>query len=192
MTHCAALPDHLLQQLRQHPQGLSEYQLLCQLREQRWPVFAEADLREPLSLFQTHFILFNALYRLDDQLAELGLQVEIRPLCIRLLPRTSGQPGLMKNDPLRSYYLDLQHLADTSCAQVQALLDGSLARIHGQDERAQALACLGFEADQPEPDAGQVRLRFRQLVSRYHPDRGGSTGRLQQINQAMAVLKRQG
>lgn len=192
MSHFDALPDHLLQELRLHPQGLSEYQLICLLREQRWPLFAETDLHEPLSLFHSHFVLFNALYRLNDQLAAQNLQVEISPLCIRLLPRGSGEPALTTANPLRDYYLDWQQLEETGREQVQSMLDGSFARINGQSEYARALACFGFAEDQPEPDAREIRSRFRRLVSQHHPDRGGCTKRLQDINQAMATLKQHG
>ncbi|MCO3066035.1 hypothetical protein FA243_29305, partial [Pseudomonas aeruginosa] len=36
----------------------------------------------------------------------------------------------------------------------------------------------------------QIKLRYRQLVSQHHPDRGGSTARLQSINKAMEILQR--
>lgn len=185
-----SLPGFLLQQLREQPGGLSEYQLICLLRESQWPLFAEADLREPLSLFRTHFVLFNALYRLDELLAAEQLQLEISPLCIRLLSRSNGQPGLAATDPLRSYYLDLQQLEKTDREQVIAMLDGSFDRIMGKDEQAAALACLGFPESEPLPAAAEIRLAYRRLASKHHPDRGGNNDKLQQINQAMTLLKK--
>lgn len=189
MKNHDCLPAFLLQQLRLQPEGLSEYQLISLLREQQWPLFAEADLREPLSLFRTHFTLFNALYRLDEQLMADQLQLDISPLCIRLLPRSAGRPELARTDPLRSYYLDLQQLEDTDREQVAAMLDGSLARLQGKDEQKVALTCLGFAADQQLPTAAEIRQAYRRMASRHHPDRGGCHQRLQQINQAMALLK---
>jgi DnaJ-class molecular chaperone len=35
-----------------------------------------------------------------------------------------------------------------------------------------------------------IKQRYRQLVSQHHPDRGGSTSRLQSINLAMEILAR--
>ncbi|MBU2294721.1 MAG: J domain-containing protein, partial [Gammaproteobacteria bacterium] len=35
-----------------------------------------------------------------------------------------------------------------------------------------------------------IKHRYRQLVSLHHPDRGGSTARLQSINKAMEILER--
>lgn len=182
------LPEKLLELVQQQPLGISEFALIEQLREQNWPGFAKASLREPLSLFRTHFILFHCLYLLDERLAEQGLQLQIHCLSIRLLERLPGQPALAATDPLRSYYLDLQNLADTDAEQVAQILDGSLRRIHGQDELAQALAVLGFAPSQ-QPSAAQIRTSFRQLVSRHHPDRGGDTAELQKVNQAMAIVK---
>lgn len=190
MNYHDSLPGFLLQQLRLQPEGLSEYQLINLLRQQQWPLFAEADLRDPLSLFRTHFTLFNALYRLDEQLVADQLQLDISPLCIRLLPRSASQPELTRTDPLRSYYLDLQQLNETDREQVAAMLDGSFSRIHEKDEQTAALACLGFVGVQPLPTAGEIRQAYRRLASRHHPDRGGCNQRLQQINQAMALLKR--
>lgn len=192
MNHIEQLPQQLLQLLRQHPEGLGEYQIIKTLRQQCWPVFVDADLRDPLSLFRTHFILFHALYLLDEQLARQDLQLQIHTLSIRLLPRVPGKPGLARQDPLRSYYLDLQQLADTDRLQVEAMLNGSLRRIHGHGELQQALACLGFDGSEQPPAPAQIRYSFRQLVSQHHPDRGGNTERLQQINHAMAVIKKHG
>ena len=39
-------------------------------------------------------------------------------------------------------------------------------------------------------DYPAIKLRYRQLVSQHHPDRGGSTARLQSINKAMEILQR--
>lgn len=192
MNNIERLPQQLLQLLRQHPEGLGEYQIIKTLRQQRWPVFVDANLRDPLNLFRTHFILFHALYLLDEQLADQGLQLQIHTLSIRLLPRSPGKPGLARQDPLRNYYMDLQQLAATDRQQVEDMLNGSLRRIHGQDELQQALTCLGFDASEQPPQPDQIRYSFRQLVSRHHPDRGGSTERLQQINHAMAVIKKHG
>lgn len=184
------LLNFLLQQLRLHPDGLSEYQLICLLRERQWPVFSEADLREPLSLFRTHFTLFNALYRLDEWLASEQLQLEINTLCIRVIQRSAGQPGLAAADSLRNYYLDMQQLETTDRDHITAMLDGSFSRIRGNDEQTAALTCLGFAADQPMPEAREIRLAYRRLASQHHPDRGGSTACLQQVNQAMALLRK--
>lgn len=192
MDHFHELAGPLLALLHQHPQGLSEYQLIERLRQQGQPAFTGADLREPVSLFRTHFILFNALYRLDERLADQQLQLEISPLLVRLQPRRPGKAGIENRDPLRAYYLDSSQLDDISAEQVTSLLDGSLRRLQAGGEIDAALACLEFCSSQPRPEAAGIRHRYRQLASRHHPDRGGSTERLQELNQAMQLLRQHG
>lgn len=190
MSMPCPLTDHLLQLLSAQPGGLSEYQLIQALRQLDWPGLADShNLGDPLGLYRTHFILFNALYRLNDALAAQGLQLEINPLCIRLLPRTGGQDGLQQADPLRDYYLDMSQLDSTGREQVLALLDGSLQRLLDAPAIAAALECLGLAAGTPQPSAAQIRLAYRKLASQHHPDRGGCTRRLQALNDAMQTLK---
>ena len=50
-----------------------------------------------------------------------------------------------------------------------------------------ALAVLGLE---PGADAVACRRQYRRMLSVHHPDRGGSTARAQEINQAMLILQR--
>ncbi|SDS07817.1 DNA-J related protein [Halopseudomonas sabulinigri] len=191
------LPDGfdaaLLSQLRAAPQGLSEYQLIRQLAD-CFPdsLFAEPGaLQDPLRLFQLHFLLFHQLYRLADQLAADSLSLQIHALSIRLLPRDESLPGLQQVDPLRAYYLDWQQWRDIHVDDVQRLLDGFWRRqgraLVAPDELAQALAALQLE--QPT-DARAIKQRYRALVRVHHPDRGGSTARVQEINQAMLILER--
>ena len=183
----------VLSQLRAAPLGLSEYQLIRQLAEQ-FPasLFAEhGALQDPLRLFQLHFLLFYQLYRLADELAPEGLSLQIHALSIRVLPRTESVPGLQHTDPLRAYYLDWQQWRDTHAEDVQRLLDGFWRRQGGggvaPEELVQALAAMDLA--QPT-DARAVKQRYRALVRVHHPDRGGSTARVQEINQAMLILER--
>lgn len=185
------LSDTLLGLLRAAPGGISEYQLIQTLRAERNPHLSQRSLQDSLVLFQTHFRVFNALYRLRDRLwAERAGHLEISPLCIRLLPYQAGSQALSESDPLRDYYLDMDQLRATTQADVEHLLDSFWKRLDsGGDQKLDALRL--FELDQePALDLARIRLRYRQLVSRHHPDRGGSTERLQSINAAMDVLQR--
>jgi len=60
--------------------------------------------------------------------------------------------------------------------------------MQGDGEKAAALAL--FELEDGPVDYALIKLRYRQLVSQHHPDRGGSTARLQSINKAMEILQR--
>lgn len=179
----------LLELLKAAPQGLSEYELL--LRLSRWQGADERLPADPLELFRTHFLLFHTLYTLRDQLHAQGQAVlQITPLCIRLLPYQPGENALGENDPLRAYYLDLNQLRDTDADDVHAMLGHFWMRLQGGEEKQAALAILELDAQGTGLDLATIRQRYRQLVSLHHPDRGGSTQRLQRINEAMETLQR--
>lgn len=168
-----------------HPQGLSEYELLNILREQL-PAF-QTDRLVPLSLFRQHFLLFHSLYRLQQELLQQQRgQLEISPLQIILRPYQPGtDTQLATPDLLRRYYLDLAHLAETGAREVEALLNAFWTGINRADRREDALQVLGL--CDPVDDA-RIRRRYRELVMRHHPDRGGDTARLQLLNAAVATL----
>jgi hypothetical protein len=186
-----AFDEGLVQLLQGHPDGLSEYALLRALAE-RFPesLFAEPQaLRDPLQLFRVHFLLFHQLYRLADRLGDEGLMLQIHALNIQLQPRAPGTEALQVDDPLRRYYLDWDQWRDTNRDDVEQLIDSfwrGRASVSDPEVRA-ALAVLELE---PGADAVACRRQYRRLLSLHHPDRGGSTARAQEINQAMLILQR--
>jgi hypothetical protein len=181
-----ALLHNLLTVLRAHPDGLSEFQLLRALQRQDLAPFAGADLADPLVLFRTHFILFHGLYRLQARLAAAGEALEIHCVRIAIAPMDrGGGEALATPDPLRPFYLDLANLERMDAAGVEKLLDDFWRRFRGKEARRQALAVLELE-DPVQPR--EIRLQYRRLAMRHHPDRGGDTERLQELNAAMAVL----
>lgn len=183
----------VIQILEQHPAGITEYQLIQELRKQELEVFVKADLQEPLSLFQTHFLLFHLLYQLRDQLhAQQLATLEIHTLSIRLTPWREGAEGLCVQDKLREYYLDISQLESTDREAVEELLSFSQLRLSQQDSAQEALIALGFAAAPSTPCAQQIQTRYRQLVSQHHPDRGGCTVQVQALNSAYETLKKQG
>jgi DnaJ-domain-containing protein 1 len=182
------LMEQLLALLQQAPHGLSEHQLIQQLKARHCSHLPNLPLSDKLVLFRTHFMLFNALYRLRDRLwGEQRAHLEISPLLIRLHPWREGALGLATHDPLRSYYLDETHLRETGEEDVERLLRSFWTRMQGSEEQQAALELFGLER---RTDYPAIRLRYRQLVSQHHPDRGGSTTRLQSINKAMEILER--
>ena len=184
------LAEQLLELLQACPQGCSEYELIQQLKAGHSRHIPDLPLTDRLVLFRTHFVLFNALYRLRDQLwAEQRAHLQISTLCICLLPYQAGSAGLSEHDPLRDYYLDVQHLRETCASDVDKLLASFWTRLQGGDEQRAALELFELHEEQ-HLDLHTIKYRYRQLVSLHHPDRGGSTGRLQSINQAMEILQR--
>lgn len=189
----ADLADQLLALLHAASDGCSEYQLIQQLRQQQ-SVHLEHLANEPqLALFQTHFLIFNALYRLRERLWQArSAHLQISPLCCQLLPYHAGSAELAElaeHDPLRDYYLDLQHLHSTNACDVEQLLASFWTRLRDGDEQRAALELFELSTP-PQLDLARIKHRYRQLVSQHHPDRGGSTSRLQSINLAFEILQR--
>lgn len=168
---------------------MSEYALIMALEAEHGADFSRDQLRDPLSLFQTHFLLFHALHRLRDQLWESRTaRLDIHTLCIQLLPfEDAGASHLAEHDPLHDYYLDLNNLKITQAGDVEKLLSQFWARFVGDDDRRQALATLELEDPVDWPT---IKTQHRRLAMQHHPDRGGDEARLQAINVAMDVLAR--
>ncbi|XLY86737.1 DNA-J related domain-containing protein [Ectopseudomonas mendocina] len=184
------LADQVLQLLQAAPEGLAEYALIQQLRSRRSGHLPNLPLTDKLVLFRTHFLLFNALYRLRDRLWQAQTHLlEISPLCIRLLPYQPGSSALSERDELRDYYLDMSHLQSTDERDVERLLTSFWTRMQGGDEKQAALELFELNNERTL-DLPRIKQRYRQMVSLHHPDRGGSTERLQSINLAMEILER--
>ncbi|TCD24079.1 molecular chaperone DnaJ [Pseudomonas sp. IC_126] len=196
------LAEQIFVLLCEQPEGCSEYQLIQQLKARHSTHIPNLPLLDKLVLFRTHFLVFNALYRLRDQLwGENRHNLQISPLCVQLQPYMPGGAGVVENDPLREYYLDMTNLRDTDEGEVERLLASFWSRMRGDhlDERSEAwdpeqkqAALELFELDQEGASLTlhAIKRRYRQLVSIHHPDRGGSTKRIQSINLAMEILQR--
>lgn len=179
-------------ELRQAPAGLSELDLIRILQRPPWELIGAVQFNEPEQLYPVHFLLFHGLYRLRDQLAGSGETLTISPLGICLSEdNVVGGQGLPDTkDSLRQFYLDLSqyHLPEEA---IQKMMDNFWAGKPGTapeaSETLAAAKALGFNRI-PE-DLPEVKLRFRRAVMQAHPDRGGDTETIQNLNQAFAVLK---
>jgi hypothetical protein len=196
------LAEQIFVLLREQPEGCSEYQLIQQLKARHSTHIPNLPLLDKLVLFRTHFLVFNALYQLRDQLwGESRYNLQISPLNVQLQPHVPGASGVAESDPLRDYYLDMTNLRDTDEQEVERLLASFWSRMRGDhlgerneswDPEQKRAALELFELDQEGPSLSlhTIKRRYRQLVSIHHPDRGGSTTRLQSINLAMEILQR--
>lgn len=185
-----ALANRVLDIVESNPQGLSEYTLINALRAAGVPAFQVSLCGDKLVLFRVHFLLFHVLYTLRERLwQERQSLLEIGPLKIVLHPHgteAARNHHLDRRDPLREYYLNPDHLDNTSTEEVTKLLDGFWLRSGCDPHRRHALDVLGLR----DPvDIKTIRRRYRRLVMRHHPDRGGQTHYLQSINAAMAYLR---
>ncbi|AVJ56349.1 molecular chaperone DnaJ [Idiomarina sp. OT37-5b] len=187
----AALAD-LLQQKSQW----TEHQLIETLQKPPYELLEAGALRDPLSLFQTHFLIFHCLYRLRaDWRERQQADLTINTLKIETLPWQAGEAGLQPHDPLADYYLDLTQLTGTTCADVEALLDDFWRKMGAHKPSAGAQmpyeqACEVMEVA-PPLTAPQVKRQYRRLIHRHHPDKGGSLVKMQTIKKAYQTLMTQ-
>lgn len=152
-------------------------------------------MSDPLILFQTHFILFNALYQLKDKWQQdQKANLDILVTHIRYLPYQKEQAALCREDKLRAYYLDWQNFTDTTKNDVELLIKSFWDFMSGDIEKQpqepetikNALECLLLNDN---ADFSQVKRQYRKLLHQYHPDKGGETLKAQKIEQAYSVLK---
>lgn len=185
------LESRVLAILEVQPAGLSEYELIRRLADSGYTDFQGRLYGDNARLFRVHFTLFHVLHRLRERLLrERRGELHISPLQIVLQtcsPTPAHRHHLSGHDPLRDYYLDPTHLDNTCAADVDALLHGFWSRLAGGARRRDALRELGL-VDPVDNEA--IRHRYRRLVMRLHPDRGGDEQGLRDVNAAMAVLMR--
>lgn len=171
----------------------TEYQLI-QVLKQRGLVPPDFSV-SPLSLFRVHFLVFNALYRLQPVFAKRNIALVISPMAIYIRPLEHDALGEalaeMEQQPLREFYLDWNYYREASEESVEELLQTfwrSFARrgVVGDKERREALAELELEDPVTPAD---IKRQYRRLAMTHHPDRGGSEERLRRINAALAVLE---
>ncbi len=179
----------LLRLLRDHEEGLSEYQLIQAIKED---IFAEAadDLfRDTHKLFTVHFIIFHSLYRLRQELVQSGSgNLQISPLKIKILPCTENDGKQLDDpDPLCDYYLDVSNLHTTTQQDVDDLMNNFWQYFLVSGDKQTAMDIL--EINEPF-DRDSLTQQYRKMVMKHHPDRGGDTLKLQEINNALQVLKR--
>lgn len=112
----------VLSQLRQHPEGVSEYHLMRTLEQQH--AFDELNVDGALALYRKHFIIMNALYDLQQVLWEEEHRVlVISPMHIELHKAHDESDQVQANPLLSEYYLDWHNFEQTSAEDVQQLMD---------------------------------------------------------------------
>ena len=188
--------------------GISEFDLIALLKRPPYSLFDEDALRDPLMLFQTHFLVFHALYKLQIKWRESGegrldihttkilLRDDIQPQNIPLQNKdaTQAQTHLAGLDPLASYYLNLDNLKGTSEADVAALLDDFWRQMAGQklgvpNTKDRDKACDVLKLDKQDIlTLNSLKAHYRKALLKVHPDWGGNVEEAQQVIQAYRVL----
>ena len=181
------IDDLLLEILHQHTNGITEYDLMHALQERGQIPVLENAFSSHLNMFRAHFVLFNALYQLRDQLWQDEIaQLDITSIMITLGPYQAGEKDLVQHDPLRDYYLNLDNLELTSAQDVDDLLNAFWIKFNAQNERKQALEILELEES---VDIDTIKTQYRRLAMQHHPDRGGEHGRMAALQEAYEVMR---
>ena len=180
--------------LEAHPQGLNEHALIKALGETGVIEVTPATFSDTMTLFRTHFLVYNALYELkDDLIRKAHWILEISAVNIQLHPYEFGHDLLEIKDPMRDYYLYLTALQETTEEELDDMLRNFWKKVDTEEEKQvkrglsqRALACL--ELNEPITFT-EIKQRYRKLAMQHHPDRGGDPSKIQEINEAMAILK---
>ncbi len=185
------------QHLLSNPQ-CSEYAIITHL--QSLGRLGKNVLSTPLSLFRCHFLIHNALYRLQYlalshkryQISISSINITLTPFNIHALENTalSGSGELSGQSKLGLFYLDLTQLNQTQEQDVNRLLDQFWKNFYNPQQKIQALNTLNIHHNEHgNIDFKGIKKQYRRLVMQHHPDRGGEASQLIAIQQAMQCLE---
>ncbi|MGS2716540.1 DNA-J related domain-containing protein [Eionea flava] len=177
---------------------LSEYALMQQLQAQGW--LASIDASDTLSLYSTHFLIYNALYQLRNHYSQSQQYLRISALDIGLTDTNSDTVSLRSevsysidqgyheaSSELQDYYLDWANVDSATRESVDGLLDSFWSRYVEEDELSTALDMLGVIK---QASYVECKRAYRKLAMRHHPDRGGSEQQFQNIQRAFSTIQR--
>lgn len=170
---------------------LKEYEIISQWKQNKW--LPENCLSNNLTLFRTHFFIFHQLFHFHKKLltAQQGL-LEIHALSIFYIercpkPKQAKNCQISNTDHLMHYYLDWRPLFETTQAQIQSLMQFASVGISEPYRLQQAFQ--NFEI-KPPTSTQEIKQKYRKLVMRHHPDKGGDVQAIQAVNADKALLMR--
>ena len=175
--------------IRPEHQPISEYELIKLLRSGHYHTLNSLSMTQADQLFQLHFLIFHALYKLQEELlAKQAGFLEITPLCIRIRPIRQNETSsniIHQHDKLAEYYLDIKNLTNTTTHEIEQLILSFWKSFQHPDSQLESLKVLQLT---PPVSYNEIKKQYKRLASKHHPDKGGSKELIQQINQAMATL----
>jgi len=175
---------------------ISEHQLIKTLQSPPYNLLSSLTLKHSNELFQLHFLIFHSLYCLKTKWLQDGIgELLISPLKIGLANggnfnkincnKAINSNCVTKTDKLAEYYLNLDHLTATTTQEIDQLILCFWKEFYQPTAHQDALTLLNLS---PPVVYGDIKKQYKRLVSKHHPDKGGSTETIQKINQAMATL----
>ena len=149
--------------------------------------------RDNFELFQVHFLVMNALYRLQRELwqqKKWQLSISALEISVTNCADDSGNTDVYLqsvDSGLQEYYLNWDNFKSASARSVDQLLHGFWEKYLSQDDRVWALNIVG--AQEPT-DFIEIKGLYRKKAMQLHPDRGGNNESLSELNQALEILKK--
>lgn len=170
-------------------QSISEYELIKILQSGHYHTLNNLSMNQADQLFQLHFLVFHALYKIQKDLLETQTGfLKISPLCISIEStqhHKSTSKHIYQHDKLAEYYLDIRNLTNTTELDIEQLILSFWKSLHHPDNHLESLKILNLT---PPVTYNEIKKQYKRLASKHHPDKGGSKELIQQINQAMATL----
>jgi len=166
----------------------TEHELLKNLIDTTVPPFDQLNIKQSKDLFNAHFLIMHALYQLQNRyFEERRYCLKIEAIKIERLSYISNKDGLAQHDPLKTYYLDINHYFKTSEEEVNGLLNSFWEKYLAQDDRQKALITLELPSD---ADYHSVKKQYRKLAQQHHPDKGGCNQYFAEISAAKDILEK--
>lgn len=173
----------------------SEFELIKKLQTAPYAIISDAVFKNDLALFQTHFITYHVLYKLQAfGLETQSFYLDILPTQIQLLPYSQQNTTQLNSDnsehKLREYYLDLRHLDNTGQEDIEALLSSFWQKFVFTTDLQQindALTMFNYDA---LPDLATLKRDYKMLSLKHHPDKGGDAVSFQKLHGSYRVLSK--
>ncbi len=174
----------IIEILKKSNNSIQEYKLIKKLQEK--DIIQNFAYNNSQELYKIHFILFNQLYKLRDKLIlnKDGI-LEIQSTRISIKSYRKGKEDIVEIDLLESFYRDMTNLKIDS-HELDDLLNQFWKKIYFSNKKKKALEILNLEEN---IDFELIKKRYKNLVNLHHPDCGGDVKIMQEINEAMNILK---
>ena len=184
------IPDNFVEivedYIQQHPLGFKEYDLIQCLNNENIFETKEVKKSASLQIFQKHFLVFHVLYLINEKMmaAKTG-SLKISTLLIQKLDYIDTKTEVGEFDPLHDYYIDLNNMKKATEETVDGLLTSFWEQFLTNDQRKEALETLGL----CDPiDDQEIKSNYHRLANTHHPDKGGDSEKILEINKAYAAL----
>ena len=165
--------------------SVKEIELLHFINENQAEFFK--SLGSNPSLYKKHFLLFNHLYRLNEELSQDGFRLIISALEIKLCPITDLGTEIAHTDALKTFYLDKKHL-ELSDQALDEMMNDFWKKYLALDKKSEALKVMGLVSE-PDLTLSKLNKRYNQLAKLHHPDKGGDKNQFIELKIAYGDLK---